>query len=135
MAVVFAVVGSLGILSNFLSLLPFLWRGFVIVGILAAFAVPIVLFARMVENRFEKLIDMHEGNTRKMIALENHRSKYGSLPDDLTFEMIVRLKPDELVKKLEKPHLHRPDDSVPTGSTSHPLGDGSWIAITKRLRR
>jgi hypothetical protein len=103
MAVLIAVAGSSGIFSNFLSDLPGQWKGLAATGMIAAIAVPMFLLARKALNAFDALIGLHEENRAKLIALENHRSRHGSLPDGLTFEKIVCMKPDELAEALERP--------------------------------
>jgi len=101
-AVLIAIAGSLGVFSNFLSALPDLWKGVAATAMIAIIGIPMIMIRRNVSKVFNALIGLHEENRAKLIALENHRSKYGSLPDDLTFEKIVRLRPDELAKELEK---------------------------------
>jgi len=42
----------------------------------------------------------HERNAKKLISLENYRCRHKSLPDSLTFEIIVKEAPQQLEKLL-----------------------------------
>jgi len=74
---------------------------------IAVIGVPMLMIRRGVSKAFDTLVDLHEENIAKLIALEDHRCKYGSLPDGLTFEKIVCLRPDKLAKELEKSLMER----------------------------
>lgn len=66
--------------------------GILLLAVMAVVALGAV-FSLLVGIRYER-------NMSRLKALENHRSKYGSLPDSLTLEKITRLKPKDLEKLL-----------------------------------
>ena len=94
-AVALAIVSLNFVLSNAMGLIPFSnLTIFLFVQILLLATV----FAVFLASR--SITRAHEHNQRKLIALEKYRSQHKSVPDSLTFEMIVKKKPEDLEKFL-----------------------------------
>jgi len=99
------IVGCWAIITSlfvaFLQLFPppsVMERTVVGFGIPTVMFILILFFLRRVSRLSGKVMDAHGRNIEKLTALMDYLSKCGSLPSDLTFEKIVKSKPEDLRK-------------------------------------
>jgi hypothetical protein len=99
------IVGCLAIITSlFVAILHLIPPPSVMGLIVVGFGIPtvifilILVFLRRVSRLTEKVMDTHGRNIEKLTALMDYLSKCGSLPSDLTFERIVKSKPEDLGK-------------------------------------
>jgi len=92
LAFIFSFAGAMGLSPKVLGLGQ--------LGLYLGFSVALFCLIILVVWSIITLANVHKGNLKKLIALESHRYRYKSLPDDLTLEKIVKLKPKDLEKFL-----------------------------------
>lgn len=66
-----------------------------------ALVVLILVAYRMYSQDYKAFKKEHEDDVSRLLALENHRSRFNSLPSGITLPKIVKMKPDELEKLLK----------------------------------
>lgn len=104
MAMTVAGIALMVVITNNLNLLklsPF-WGVAMYFVVLVGVMVMLITIARFTLEMTRE----HERNAKKLIALENYRSKHKSLPDSLTFETIKSESLQQLEKRLVETEHH-----------------------------